>query len=200
MEIFAENNQKAFFTTTKAGRKDKKSEGGTVRGRHTVAVELYVGSDHKTIAGLDLIRLESIDRDVLRDKIESTGLTFTQQEFDLALDGDQPRKKGLITSLRESSTGTNTDNKHLNAYSNHPCGVRGVVIHDDTGNIHIKGIIVSEKVLIEDPNGNARKVKSGTHVQLKNAISKELDLTTRKWRQYRLPPNTIVNGLGTNTK
>ena len=195
MNIQANSNQTLTFTTTKSGRADLKKDGGTVRGRHTVEVNMLVGTDHKTIASVDLMRLEGIDRDELRTKLEDKGLVFTQQDFDLALDGTQSRKKGLITSLRESATGTNTDNKHLNAYTEHPCGVKGVSIHDGTGNVHIRGIIVSEKVLIEDPNGNARKTKNGLHVQLKNAISKELDLTTRKWRQYRLPANAVVNGI-----
>ena len=157
------------------------------------------GTDHKTIAGLDLAKVETADRDALKVALENRGLVFTDLDFTLALDGDQPRKKGLLTALRQSATGTNTDNKHLDAYSDHPCGVRGVSIHDGTGDVHIKGIIIGEKIISADPNGDARKTKSGLHVQLKNAISSELDLTSRKWRQYKLPASAVVNGIDNPT-
>jgi len=189
------NNPTIVFNTTKSGRPDFKKDGGTVRGRHMVEVSITVGVDHKTIASLDLAKVESADREALKKAITDRGLVFTDQDFDLAMDGEQPRKKGLLTSLRQSATNTNEDNKHLEAYSSHPSGVKGVVIHDGTGDVHIKGIVVGEKVIMRDPNGDARKVASGIHVKLKNAISKELDLTSRKWRQYKLPTNSTINGI-----
>lgn len=197
--ITATANTSITFTTTKSGRADLKKDGGTIRGRHTVEVQMLVGTDHKTIAGLDLAKVETADRDALKVALENRGLVFTDQDFDLALDGDLPRKKGLLTALRQSATGSNADNKHLEAYSDHPCGVRGVSIHDGTGDVHIKGIIIGEKIISADPNGDARKTKSGLHVQLKNAISSELDLTTRKWRQYKLPASAVVNGIDNPT-
>ncbi len=193
--ITANNNTSITFTTTKSGRADLKKDGGTVRGRHTVQVDMLVGTDHKTIAGLDLVKVESADRSKLKTALESRGLVFTDLDFNLALEGDLPRKKGVLTALRQSATGSNADNKHLDAYSDHPCGVKGVSIHDGTGDVHVRGIIIGEKIISADPNGNARKTKSGLHVQLKNAISKELDLTTRKWRQYKLPADATVNGI-----
>lgn len=193
--ITAQANTTLTFTTTKSGKPDLKKDGGTVRGRHTVQVEMLVGTDHKTIAGLDLAKVETADRAKLKTALENRGLVFTDLDFTLALDGDQPRKKGLLTALRESATGTNTDNAHLEAYSDHPCGVKGVTIHDGTGDVHIKGIIINEKVIMADPNGDARKTANGLHVQLKNAISSELDLTSRKWRQYKLPASAVVNGI-----
>ena len=192
-------NTSITFTTTKSGRKDLKKDGGTVRGRHTVLVNMTVGLDHKTIAALDCAKVESVDRDQLKVALEGQGLVFTDLDFELALEGDLPRKKGLLTSLRESAQGTNTNTKHLEAYSDHPCGVRGVSIHDGTGDVHIKGIILNEKIITRDPNGDARKINSGLHVQLKNAISRELDLTTRKWRQYKLPAEAVVNGFANPT-
>lgn len=194
--INAQNNTNITFTTTKSGKADLKKDGGTIRGRHVVEVSMVVGVDHATIAGLDMARLEGADHAKLKSDLEAQGLVFTDLDYDLALNGDQPRKKGLLTALRETATGCNEDNAHLEAYSPHPCGVKGVVIHDATGDVHIKGIITSEKVITADPNGNARKTNSGLHVQLKNAISKELDLTSRKWRQYKLPADVSVNGLG----
>ena len=95
--------------------------------------------------------------------------------------------------LFRSAQGVNPDNKHLKAYSPHPSGVKGISVHDESGSIHIKGIVVSETQLAQDPNGEARKVANGIHVQLKNAISKELGLISRKWRQYKLHPNTTIN-------
>ena len=197
--ITATANTSITFTTTKSGRADLKKDAGTIRGRQTVEVQMLVGTDHKTIAGLDLAKVETADRDALKVALENRGLVFTDQDFDLALDGDLPRKKGLLTALRQSATGSNADNKHLEAYSDHPCGVRGVSIHDGTGDVHIKGIIIGEKIISADPNGDARKTKSGLHVQLKNAISSELDLTTRKWRQYKLPASAVVNGIDNPT-
>lgn len=193
--ITANNNTSITFTTTKSGKADLKKDGGTIRGRHTVQVDMLVGTDHKTIAGLDLVKVESADRAKLKTALESRGLVFTDLDFNLALEGDLPRKKGVLTALRQSATGSNTDNKHLEAYSDHPCGVKGVSIHDGTGDVHVRGIIIGEKIISADPNGDARKTKSGLHVQLKNAISKELDLTTRKWRQYKLPADATVNGI-----
>jgi len=197
--IQATPNTSITFTTTKSGKADLKKDGGVVRGRHTVQVEMLVGTDHRTIAAMDMIKVESADRSKLKTALESRGLVFTDLDFDLALDGDQPRKKGVLTALKQSATGSNTDNSHLEAYSDHPAGVKGVSIHDGTGDVHIKGIIINEKVLIADPNGDARKTKSGLHVQLKNAISSELDLTSRKWRQYKLPSTAIVNGIDNPT-
>ena len=195
MNITAINNTKLTFTTTKSGKADLKKDGGTVRGRHIVQVDILVGADHKTIAAMDMIKVETADRAKLKTSLVARGIQFTDLDFNLALEGDQPRKKGLLTALRQSATGTNTDTKHLEAYSEHPAGVKGVSIHDGTGDVHIKGIIIKERVLTEDPNGNARKTKSGLHVQIKNAISSELDLTSRKWRQYKLPSTTIINGI-----
>ena len=197
--ITTNNNTSITFTTTKSGKADLKKDGGTVRGRHTVEVDMLVGTDHKTIAAMDQIKVEGADRTKLKTALESRGLVFTDLDFNLALEGDLPRKKGLLTALRQSATGTNADNKHLDAYSDHPCGVRGVSIHDGTGDVHIKGIIIGEKIISADPNGDARKTKSGLHVQLKNAISKELDLTSRKWRQYKLPASAVVNGIDNPT-
>ena len=197
--ITATNNTSITFTTTKSGKADLKKDGGTVRGRHTVEVDMLVGTDHKTIAAMDMVKVESADRAKLKVDLEDRGLVFTDLDFDLALDGDQPRKKGLLTALRQSATGSNDDNKHLEAYSDHPAGVKGVSIHDGTGDVHVRGIIINEKVLTEDPNGSARKTKSGLHVQIKNAISSELDLTSRKWRQYKLPASATVNGIDNPT-
>ena len=199
MNIQATPNTSITFTTTKSGKADLKKDGGVVRGRHIVQVEMLVGSDHKTIAAMDMIKVESADRSKLKTALEIRGIQFTDLDFDLAMDGDQPRKKGLLTSLRQSATGSNTDNSHLEAYSDHPAGVKGVSIHDGTGDVHVRGIIINEKVLTEDPNGSARKTKSGLHVQIKNAISSELDLTSRKWRQYKLPASATVNGIDNPT-
>ena len=160
---------------------------------------MLVGTDHKTIAAMDMVKVESADRAKLKVDLEDRGLVFTDLDFDLALDGDQPRKKGLLTALRQSATGSNDDNKHLEAYSDHPAGVKGVSIHDGTGDVHVRGIIIGERVLSADPNGDARKTKSGLHVQIKNAISRELDLTSRKWRQYKLPASATVNGIDNPT-
>lgn len=195
MDVTAIPNTPITFTTPKTGKPDLKRDGGTIRGRHTVEVQMLIGVDHRTIAGLDVAKIEGADLDKLKIALEGRGLVFTDLDFELALRGDQPRKKGLLTSLRQSATGTNEDNKHLEAYSDHPCGVKGVTIHDGTGDVHVKGIVISEKVVIRDPNGDARKTNSGLHVQLKNAISSELDLTTRKWRQYKLPASATVNGI-----
>ena len=197
--IQVDNNSALTFTTTKSGRKDLKKDGGTHRGRHTVEVKMIVGTDHKTIAALDCAKVEGADLDALKVALEDRGLVFTDLDFDLALTGDQPRKKGLLTALRESAQGSNTNTKHLDAYSDHPCGVKGVSIHDGTGDVHLKGIILNEKIITRDPNGDARKTNSGLHVQLKNAISRELDLTTRKWRQYKLPADAVVNGIANPT-
>ena len=198
--ITATNNTKLTFTTTKSGKADLKKDGGTVRGRHTVMVDMLVGTDHKTIAGLDLLKVELADRTELKAALKCSGLKFTDLDFNLALEGDQPRKKGVLTALRQSATGSNADNKHMDAYSDHPCGVKGVSIHDGTGDVHVRGIIIGEKVISADPNGDARKTKSGLHVQLKNAISSELDLTSRKWRQYKLPASATVNGIDNPTQ
>ena len=119
--ITATNNTSITFTTTKTGRADLKKDGGLVRGRHTVEVSMIVGTDHKTIAGLDLAKVETADRDALKVALEGRGLVFTDLDFTLALEGDQPRKKGLLTALRESATGTNEDNKHLEACCPHSC-------------------------------------------------------------------------------
>lgn len=193
--IQVQENTVITFTTQKTGRPDLKKDGGLVRGKHTVQVQMLVGPDHRTIAALDLARVNDIDQEALKQSLKDKGLTFTDLDFELALTGNQPRKKGLITSLTETATQTQKDNKHLGSYSLHPANVKGVQIHDGTGMVYVKGIILSEKVISADPNGDARKTQSGLHVQIKNMISKELNLTSRKWRQYRLPVDAVVNGI-----
>lgn len=185
-------NGNITFTTLKKGMADLKKDGGVIRGRHKVAVTLRSNLDHKDLAGLDLIRLKNADLNALRLKAEKKLGTIADDDWEDALRGTLPRKKGLIISLHESSLGDNEDNKHLEAYEPHPCGVSGVVIHKTTGEIHIRGIIVKEEILEADPLGDARKVDSGLHVRIKNFISKEMDLHSSKWRQYALPASVEI--------
>lgn len=195
MQNIAINNASNIitFNTTKKGGADLKKDGGTHRGRHKVQVEVLVGTDHKTIAALDLIRIKGCEESLLRQQVAEKVGEFTNDDWEDALRGTQPRKKGLIISLQQSAVGDNPEDKHLDAYEAHPCGVSGVVVHKTTGEVHIRGIVVSEKIIEADPMGDARKVENGLHVKIKNTISKTLGLTTGKWRQYSLPSDVVIS-------
>ena len=182
----------AEFTTTKSGRKDLKKDGGTHRGRHTVRVVMDLGQNFRAHCAQDIEKIKSADLEGLKDKLVSRGLVFTEQDFETALEGTESRKKGLLTALRQSANGENTDNKHLNAYVPYNSDLKGLTVHEATGNTHVRGLVVSEEIVSRDENGNARKVNSGIHVQIKNAISSELDLNYNKWRQYKLSPSSVV--------
>jgi len=190
MNISIDNNKIATFKSTKSGRADLKKDGGVVRGRHKVSVMVKLGVNAKTLASSDLDLIKNADLDALKARI-SESVTFTDSDWELALYGDQPRKKGLITALTLSAEGNN-DTRHLDGYSAHPIGVSGVVVKDDTGDLYIKGLAVNEEIIERDPNGDARKVKSGLHVRLKGAIEKGLNLQTRLWRQYKLPSDSSI--------
>lgn len=191
MNISIDNNKIATFTTMKSGRADLKKDGGVVRGRHKVAVKVKLGMNAQTLASNDLDTIKNADLDALKQSISDT-LTFTDSDWELALYGDQPRKKGLVTSLTLSAEGNN-DTRHLEGYSAHPVGVSGVVVKDDTGDLYIKGLAVNEEIIERDPNGDARKVNATLHTQIKSLIEKELNLQTRLWRQYKLPSDSSIS-------
>lgn len=183
------NNNLITFNTIKSGRPDLKKDGGLIRGRHSVEVKMVLGSDHQTLTALDLAKLQSADLTSLRATIsERLGAPLADDDWDNAINGNSPRKMGLKTSMINTLEGT-SDTRHLDAYTPHPNGVKGVFIHDGSGAVYVKGIVISEEITAQDPNGNARKVAKTLHTKIKDAIAKELDFQTAKWRQYKLPEN-----------
>ena len=184
------------FTTVKKGKADLKKDGGTVRGRHIVRVTMMVGNDYKTIAGLDLNKMKSSSYiDHYESVKEKTGLDFSTLDFGFAW-----RSRSLLEGLEQSSQGENDYSTHLKTYNPHPSGVRGVLIHKETGNLYIMGVVVEEKIIQHDPKGNARKTKGSTRGAIVKGIQEELGLHSGKWRMYQLAKDTTINGLGVEDK
>ena len=184
------------FTTVKKGKADLKKDGGTVRGRHIVRVTMMVGNDYKAIAGLDLYKMRSSSyMDHYESVRERTGLDFSTLDFGCAW-----RSRSLLEGLEQSHEGDNDYSTHLETYNPHPSGVRGVLVHKETGNLYIMGIVVEEKIVQHDPKGNARKTKGSERGAIVKGIQEELGLLSGKWRMHRLPKDTKINGLGVEDK
>lgn len=184
------------FTTVKKGKADLKKDGGTVRGRHIVRVTMMVGNDYKTIAGLDLNKMKSSSyMDHYESVKEKTGLDFSTLEFGCAW-----MSRSLLEGLEQSSQGENDYSTHLETYNPHPSGVRGVLVHKETGNLYIMGVVVEEEIIQHDPKGNARKTKGSDRGAIVKGIQEELGLHSGKWRMYQLPKDTTINGLGIEDK
>ena len=184
------------FTTVKKGKADLKKDGGTVRGRHIVRVTMMVGNDYKTIAGLDLNKMKSSSYiDHYESVKEKTGLDFSTLDFGCAW-----RSRSLLEGLEQSHEGENDYSTHLETYNPHPSGVRGVLIHKETGNLYIMGVVVEEEIIQHDPKGNARKTKGSERGAIVKGIQEELGLLSGKWKMYQLPKDTTINGLGIEDK
>jgi len=184
------------FTTVKKGKADLKKDGGTVRGRHIVRVTMMVGNDYKTIAGLDLNKMQaSYYMDHYDSVREKTGLDFSTLDFGCAW-----KSRSLLEGLEQSFNGENDYSTHLETYNSHPSGVRGVLIHKETGNLYIMGVVLEEEIIQHDPKGNARKTKGSERGAIVKGIQEELGLLSGKWRMYQLPKDTTINGLGVEDK
>ena len=177
------------FETQLSGRKDLVRNGGTVRGKHKVRITLQTNANHGEICKADLLKLQSMDEESLRTKISSE-LSFSDQEWEDALRGTAKRKKGIITSFTETLD-PNTIKKESPYIKDDE--VNGVLMHKDTGDVYVRGLLINQEIIEADPNGNARKTKSGTHVLIKNAIAKELDLQSCKWRTYKINEDIYTN-------
>ncbi len=184
------------FTTVKKGKADLKKDGGTVRGRHIVRVTMMVGNDYKTIAGLDLNKMQaSYYMDHYDSVREKTGLDFSTLDFGCAW-----KSRSLLEGLEQSFNSENDYSTHLETYNPHPSGVRGVLIHKETGNLYIMGVVVEEEIIQHDPRGNARKKKGSDRGIIVKGIQEELGLLSGKWKMYQLPKDTTINGLGVEDK
>lgn len=184
------------FTTVKKGKADLKKDGGTVRGRHIVRVTMMVGNDYKTIAGLDLNKMKSsFYMDHYESVKEKTGLDFSTLDF-----GSAWMSRSLLEGLEQSHEGENDYSTHLETYNPHPSGVRGILVHKETGNLYIMGVVIEEEVVQHDPRGNARKTKGSDRGIIVKGIQEELGLLTGKWRMYQLPKDTKINGLSIEDK
>ena len=197
MDIQLEDNTIISFTTQRVGKKDLKKDGGTHRGRHTVRVTMLVGSDYKTVSSLDWTKAMMADPNkydyMEKIKERNPDLEFDKLDFCLAWED-------VIIGVQDTATGEVEDkrNKHLEAYEPHPCGIRGVMVHKETGDVYLTGIQVKEEIVEEDPNGDARQSPRKKKAQLKREVQKVLELMTGKWRQYKLPKGVTINGIDSN--
>jgi len=185
------------FNTQRVGKKDAKKDGGVHRGRHTVQVTMLVGADYQTVSSLDWTKAMMAD-DSKYDYMEkikerNPDLEFDNLDFMVAWED-------VIISLQDTAHGEVEDkrNKHLEAYEPHPCGIRGVMVHKENGGVYLTGILVKEEILERDPNGDQKLSKRSLRSQLKREVQKVLELMTGKWRQYKLPIGTTINGIDHN--
>lgn len=187
----------ASFTTTKSGKKLSKKAAtaqnlpeGTRVGQDVVSVKLSHVNSYNDLIVADLAKLKAVDAQALFSALaEIADFDFTDADLSDALNGDVRGRKGIITSLTQTLNNENPDNEHLDVYEPHPSGWGK--IHTQTLEIHISGIISEYAVLERDENRPA-PVNSGVIVKLKNLISKHLDLSTSKWRQFKLPENAEI--------
>lgn len=193
MDLEIEDGHMITFTTKKVGKKDLVRDGGTHRGRHTVKVTMLIGSDYQEIAGRDFFRLHQKEPDdyyeVIKDK---SGLTFSKRDFRYAW-----HSRRLYRGLYESYHGKNRMSSHANTYDPHPSGVKGVLVHKKTGDLYLTGVLISEEIIERDPNGDARKVekKPSSEGLIIKEIQKHFRLISGKWRNYKLPAGTTINGI-----
>ena len=163
----------ACFTVTKTGRKVK----GTYLGRDTVRVRMLLNNDKCTVAGLDLAKVQQ-NVDSLKEAFDGDLMTALYS----------PEKPvGLITSLAKAATTRQASSK----YEPHS-QIRGLYRSFATGCIYVRGIRLSEEILIADPNGPAPASNRKEITILKDEISSFLGLHSPSWRQYKLPPNTPI--------
>lgn len=191
MELTLKDNTLIHFETKRVGKADLKKDGGTHRGRHTVRVTMLIGSDYSTVASLDYAKAVMADKnkDMYREMIRERNpdFEFRDGRFNVVW-GD------VISSLQDTAHGIEKRNHSLEAYDEHPCGISGVLVHRETGDIYISGIQVKEEIIERDPNGDARQNKRTPKALLKSEIKKVLELMTGKWRQYKLPSDCKING------
>lgn len=197
MDLEIENGHMITFTTKRVGKKDLVRDGGTHRGRHTVKVTMLVGSDYADIAGRDFFKLYEKEPDDYYEKVkEKSGLECDNLSFRVAW-----YSRSLYEGLYESSQGKNKKSRHDKAYEPHPSGVRGVLVHKETGDLYIMGVLINEEIIERDPNGDARKVEkkpsTGSQSLIVKAIQKHFRLVSGKWRTYKLPAGTTINGIDT---
>ena len=191
MNLEIENGTIITFHTQRVGKKDLVRDGGTHRGRHTVKVTMLVGTDYKTVAGIDFYKMyEKEPKDYAEAIKERTGLEFSDLDLRCAW-----YSRSLYDGLYESSRGENNLGKHLNAYEPHPCGIRGVMVHKENGGVYLSGVLVSEEIIERDPNGDVNKREDTLERKLIKAVQKELGLISGKWRSYKLPAGVTINGL-----
>ena len=134
----------------------------------------------------DIAVLESLDIEELK---ASAMIEFGASESDVldALNGDGSvrGRKGLLTSLKQSLDGKNTDAHPNPNLVKHPT-LKGASIDTTTNFIYVSGLVVSETMQEEGAVKTPKKeVKSGIVVQLKNWIEYTYKLQSCKYRMYK---------------
>jgi hypothetical protein len=126
---------------------------------------------------------------------ERTSLEFSTLDFGFAW-----MSRSLLEGLKQSHEGENDYSTHLETYNPHPSGVRGILVHKETGNLYIMGVVLEERIIQHDPKGNARKTKGSARGAIVKGIQEELGLLSGKWRMYQLAKDTTINGLSVEDK
>lgn len=139
----------------------------------------------------DIAVIESIDIEELK---ANAMIEFGASESDVldALNGDGSvrGRKGLLTSLKQSLDGANTDHHPNPNLQAHP-SLKGASIDTITNFVYVSGLVVSETMQEEGAVKTPKKeVKSGIVVQLKNWIEYSYKLQSCKYRMYKCDSNT----------
>ena len=172
------------FKTTKVGCRK------TSTGRHEVEVEMLVGYNYASLKAEDLAKVSQLysaylsGDTTLQDELASEGIACTPSDIADAFAGKQRGRSGLMTNLRNPVSARSW-------HSPHPDPVKyseGIVVHNTNGSEYRCGVILSETVLKQDPNGDKPKKPSSSNpvVLVKQVIENLLELKTSRIRTYKV--------------
>ena len=180
----AQNGQVVTFQTTKVGCRK------TSTGRHSVEVEMLVGYNYPALKAEDLAKVSQLYSNylsgdpTLASALAEEGVACTPQDIADAFAGRERGRSGLMTNLRIPVSARSWHSPHHDPKKHG----EGVVVHNTNGSEYRCGVIISEKVLKADPNGNKpRKPTSKNPVILvKKVIEDMLELKSSRIRTYKV--------------
>lgn len=126
----------------------------------------------------------------LDDVISECKMNFGATDLDVIDafkgDGSVRGRKGLITSLTQTTQGANTDNHANPNLVNHDT-LPNVKLDPTSGLAWAYGIVVDQVVLTENTTKTPKKeTKSGIVVQIKSYLEYRYNLKSSKFRSYKI--------------
>jgi hypothetical protein len=195
------------FRTVLAGEVQK----GIRRGDHEVEMILLVGVSYTnavtrsrdTLRGLMMepgyVTAICDDLKALGLKDEITGADITDADVQDAFTGTAPGRKGLLTGYEQTLAGANPDDANADVYE--PLVVDGEEVPcckvykgpgdpadpkaPKPGNVYITGVIMSQRVVTESPNGSKIPSRRGAVAVVKGYLETLLSLPAARIRTPR---------------
>ncbi len=142
-------------------------------------IEVRLDNDYKADCLVDLDRLDKfLDRvslDVATSLVNKEGIKASADDVNDAIFGEVFGRKGLRTSLIQSSRGENKDRVVDEDIEENVNGVIGLLKSRGTGKMYVNGKLISGKV---DKKGF---VARGVVVRVKDLVKEKLGLECGKW-------------------